>query len=443
MRSPLTLVASFILAAHAAAQLPASKAEPVPVELALASLREVHTGVIAEEMHVRFRSGAGGERTDTIALRMESNADAVQRLRLELGPLRIYAASGTITAVHASAPGRCYTRSYTGALTPQVLAGVLPPIPLPQFALVADRGGAFRAPTPHTADISWSDAVLDDTVRPPTVTLTGAGAKSRVTLIANAETSRLIRFTASIQGPDGDSTLELMNFRPVDPGDPATWAIPTEGLEQVATLAALRPPAPPPAAEILPGQPVPDLSFSRPDLSRWSLHSALLDAAANQAAAGAAAPPAVVIFFRFSAIPERAAEIIRDAKAGLAALRQVTIGRALPGDNPAEIGPLPAVTASAIVMELGEFTPQRWEEARSAWGLISRERRPRNPLDIPADALMWAPSAAQTIERFAHGANAIVVVVAPDRTLKAVIRLDGRYADMVAVAKELRDLLTP
>ena len=51
---------------------------------------------------------------------------------------------------------------------------------------------------------------------------------------------RVVKFTATIHGRSGDSTLELTSHS-VDPGDPASWAIKTEGRERVASVSDLKP----------------------------------------------------------------------------------------------------------------------------------------------------------------------------------------------------------
>jgi hypothetical protein len=398
--------------------------EPVPVDVALTDLRNAYAKTTADEMSVRFRARGGGDRTDTIIVRIQNSPDGPQRMLLDMGALRIYAAAGKLTAINTAAPGRYVEKAYTGVLSPASLADLIPPVPLPQLALAAGRG-AFNSPTPYTPSVSWTSAQVESLVHVRSLVLNGSNPNSTVTVWANPDTGRLTRLTATVRKHDSESTVELA-IHPVDPGDPASWAIKTEGRERAASLADLRSAAPRPAPEIAIGQPVPDLSFSKPDLTKWSLHAALADAV-KEAAAGAPSPPVILVLFRSPPQADKAEAIARDAKAGLAALRTAATST----DLSRLAHPL---TAAAVVIELADFNQDRWQEIARDWAAGSNPR-------VGADDLLWASSGAQTIDRLAPGAQAVVIVVAPDRNLRAAIRLDGRAGDTGGLLQDLNAAL--
>src|SRR5262245_3593820 len=186
-------VAAIMFAAGAAAQpstrsplLP--KGQAVPPEVALQDLHTAYARTFAEETTVRFRAVGGSERGDDLVIRVQARpGEGVQRMLLKAGVLRVYAAGGRVTAISTSNPAKYVQQTYQEPLTPASLAGLMPPIPLPQLALAAGHA-AFRSPTPYTPDVAWTDAVVDESVRGKTVTLTGGGPNSRLTLVANADT---------------------------------------------------------------------------------------------------------------------------------------------------------------------------------------------------------------------------------------------------------------
>jgi hypothetical protein len=422
IRLALVQIGVFLCMGGAAAAQPVVRdppPEPVPVDVALTDLRNAYAKTTADEMSVRFRARGGGDRTDTIIVRIQNSPDGPQRMLLDMGALRVYAASGRLIAINTSVPGKYVEKAYTGMLSPASLAGLLPPVPLPQLALAAGRG-AFNTPTPYTPTLSWRGAQVETLVHVRSLVLNGSSPTSTVTVSANPDTGRLTRLTATIRKRDSENTVELA-IHPIDPGDPASWAIKTDGRERAALLADLRSAAPRPPPEIAPGQPVPDLSFSKPDLTKWSLHAALA-AAAKDAPAGAA-PPATLILFRSPPQADKADAVARDAKAGLAVLRTLSTSA-----DPGKLArPL---TAAAVVIELAEFNQDRWQEIARDWAAGASPR-------LGADDLFWASSAAQTIDRFAPGAQAILLVVAPDRTLRGVIRLDGRATDAGGITQDV------
>lgn len=173
---------------------------------------------------------------------------------LELGPLRIHASANLITAVSSTNPATILLANYDRPLWPGVFDTLLPPLPAPQLA--AAFGDAERLPislTPYSSRVIWSKALLDPNPTPPILTLTGesagpltggSGGDAKVTLIADARNSRMLRVTISIGTPP---TVMDLSMLPVELGDLAEWKPPVADRREVKTLGELvqRPPAPP------------------------------------------------------------------------------------------------------------------------------------------------------------------------------------------------------
>jgi hypothetical protein len=410
------LVALHLLACIAAAQI-LPPAEPLPPELVLDDLREAYAGTIAEEMVVRYRGPQATERSETIVVRIDPGHDPArrpQKMYLELGQLRVLLTHGEMTAINRTAPGRYFAARYQGSITPEVIALLLPPLPLPQLAL-ATGDDPFSSPTPYTHQIAWTSAVAEPDARPPTMRMVGAGPRSSVIVTANVNTARLMRLESLIRTPAGDARLDL-SIRAIDPGNPDLWLIDTGGRQRVDSLAELRPTVR--LGPIPVGEPVPDLSFTYAETSPWRLYSALR-AAEAVAPPGEAPQPVALILLRITAEPAQVEDRLREAHAAATAL--------------ARRQRRPAQIAVAGITTLGDFNPDRWNAARAAWlNLLQRQ-----PIPGHRDELLRGHAPGQTIDIFAPDAVAILIMVNADRTLGSVLRLDGLSSAQITAA--LRD----
>jgi hypothetical protein len=223
------------------------KGEPLPVDLALEAACDAYARKpSADEITVKFKAPGAEQRSDRFVVRLEPGdtpRSGPRRMFLDLGQLKVYAEGGTLTAVNTAAPGKYVQREYTPPLTPATLVTFMPPVPLPQLALADEDPKQTRSLTPYTPEVRWATAEPDMSLRPPTVSIQGSGPTGPSTLTTSADTGRVLRLTATIHGRAGDSTLELTS-RAVDPGDPASWAIKTEGRERVASVGELKPTPP-------------------------------------------------------------------------------------------------------------------------------------------------------------------------------------------------------
>jgi hypothetical protein len=416
--------------------VPAPEQVTLPVEVALDDLHAAYAKPTAEEMTIKLRTPQGSERNESITVRIDPGEPGVaggpRRVHLELGTLRILLGDGKFVAINTGVPGRYFEKPMKGPPTPAALAELLPPIPLPQLELAAGKPG-FSRPTPYTPDVQWNGATADPAARPRVMVISGQGPAGPVTLTANVESGRLTRIQGTIRGREGDTTLDLA-CRTLDPGDPASWSINTEGREKVAALTDLRPPPPKPPSQIMAGQAVPEMSYARPDLSAWTVPGVAIDQGAGP---DAGASPLALVLFRGPAAPERAAVIARDAQAGWAVLRALQLGQSIPGQEGTAAEQIRFASAAAIVIEIADFSRERWGDAQVAWNAAAGTTEP----GADGQELMWASSGQQTIDRFQPGAGAVIAVIGPDRILRGVVGLDGRSLEPQRIAAEVRALL--
>lgn len=217
--------------------------EPVPAELFLSDVRDAYSKPFADEVVIRLRSSSG-DRTDTVTVRVDpgppGEADRPRAVLLEMGPLRVHIAGGMLTVISTQATDKVYRRAFSDPISPAKLAELLPPLLLPQLAIACPGDHRLSTPLEVLRDVAWSDAVVDESARPMTVSMRGSGPTGSITLTTLVSTMRLLKVSATVKRSGTEMQLE-MTVRPVDPGDPAKWAIPTEGRQEVPSLTELRP----------------------------------------------------------------------------------------------------------------------------------------------------------------------------------------------------------
>jgi hypothetical protein len=399
----LAIPAALTIAAAATAQQQ-PRGHAIPPQMIIDDLRESYSLIIAEEVEVRYRAPQAPVRTDSFTVRIDPGADPDHRparLRLDLGPLRIHFADGQMTAISQAAPEVYFQQRYQGPITPALLARMLPPLPLPQLALATVAGDTFSSPAVYTPDIHWISGTLDADVRPAIMTMIGSGPSGNVEVIANAETARLLRVLLQIRSAGAEAPMEL-TMRAIEPGEPETWAIDIDGRRPVNSLSELRPQSRP--GPLAPGREVPDIGFTAPDNTRWSLYSALR-ASSAAAAPGREPAPIAIILFRLPVGEEQSGAQLRQAAAALEAVRgQQQTGRVFD-------------VAVAGITQLGEFNPDRVGAARAAWSNLHTSTAPPH--------LLLGYSSSQNMDLFDPDASAALVLIGADRRLQRIIRLDG------------------
>lgn len=476
----------------AAAHALSAAAEPVDLVSALADLRAAYAGSMTQErVEVAVRkspaAGAAGGQTwrEQYVVRIDPGSPrstAGIGCRLELGELNVWwAAAGlstsggaapgpdgtppgaaaalrgaTLIAVHDRDLASCYLARVEGALTPVKLDAALMPVPVPQVALAfareQDLGVVMQGLTSYTPEITWESASRDERKPPGDVVIIGrvngtavptggpgsATRPAKATLVSDFRTGRLKRFTAEID----EGRLELdLRVKGETALDRVEWAIAPLGRVVVKELAALGPRPGDAAASRI----VPDMLLQTVQGRAWSVRESLRPAASPSAPAPAGGDRRLVLLFvreqtpRDATAPAGPAEPAggkgrefenADARAGWAAAVAVLKDRAAkegaPGAGADRAGA--SLVQSQVVLvaiQPDDKVREKIAAAAKTWG----------------DALVWSASPAGTIDRFAPGAAAVLIVVGEPDVLCGMVRLDGRGAETGAIEAELRRAL--
>lgn len=300
---------------------------------------------------------------------------------LELGPLRALARNGELRVTHKRRGDRYAIFPAGGRSIAAIVADSLPPIPLPELSLAFDDPADPVHLTPFPGIIEWTDAM-----HAPGATklvLIGAGPGTRVTYVVNTETWRLI--AGVLTTPDSGLHIE-MTFEGIDPGDPAEWAIGTQGKSPVPTLAQLQPGD----TDIGAGAPAPPMVFFTLGSKPWRLE------ADHEG-------PIALLFFR---------EI---SPAVLAARDAITTAVGA-GDQPFDVQPV-LVTSRLVGIDLFE----RLGRTVHAYG----------------DHVLWTASPEATIDRFTTG-PACAVFLDADATVRAVVEI-GKGVSRADEARQMNE----
>jgi hypothetical protein len=420
MSQTLLLVVALAAAASAATaqnnaqpQRPTEN-EPVPVALALQDLTDAYSaGPTADEISARV-TYRGLDRTEglsqayTVRIDPDPETRSLRRVLLELAPLRAYFGDGRMVVVSTSAPDKYYEAAFHPPLTNATVQQLLPPVPAPQLVIASGLRAQDAADlTPYTPAVSFSSAIASTRVRPPVMLISGTSNTGPVTLMVDVQSGRLSRFTADIGGPQPTS-IEL-SCRAAEPGDPAQWSPDISGRQRVADLSELRPSPPLPLKA---GDRAPDLSFSHPEQRVWSLLETM---GANPDR------PVALVLWRWSREAQRADAAMKAAQGASRVISR------LGGEFPRHAGP----GFAAVTLELADYTGVLLAELGRRWKSGAAD----------APELYWSPSAARSIDRFAPEADAVLVVIAPDRRILSIIPLDGRREEDLLL--QVRSLLTP
>ncbi len=399
---------------------PGQEPEPIPVALALQDMVAAYSsGPTAEVVTVKatLRTADRNESmTQSFVVRLNPDPEggALREALLELGNLRAYFGDGRLLVTSTAAPEMYYSAEYEPPLTAGTIASLLPPVPAPQLALAAGGDQPITL-TPYSPGVVFATASAFTRARPPFMTLSGASHYGPVSLTADVQTGRILRFTCETARPQ-PSIIEL-TCRVLDPGETESWRPRVDERERVLSLADLRPTPPLPLRV---GDRAPEITLSRPELGVWSLRAALA-AAPEQSVA--------LVFWRWSAEPELARLAARDAAAGLKALQALGAGSA----------GVDLLVVPAVVIELGEYSGAALESAVATWV----GERPGSEPGEEQRRLLWSNSAARSIEPFSAGAHAVAVVVGPDRVIRAIVPLDAAAENGQELARTVRELLTP
>lgn len=305
--------------------------------------------------------------------------------------------SSTVTVVHAADRASYVQARSVGPLGLSGFDRVVPPIPLPMLAAWLDGGAATL---PGAPAVAWNEPV----------TLASGGSRwigrtpdGPAIAIAGPEGLRSWRQSTTLNGRP--ATIDLAFEYTVPPSD--QWGIDLEGRRRVASLAGLQPAE----SAIERFQPMPALPLFAMDRAAWSPPT--IGVEEDQSAVE---PFPVLLLVRATSphgltteIADRVQEAVQVAQQRIEREQRT---RREAGDGVMPIGLRPTIV---LVFSLSEFSLESLSEARSRF---------------PDDAqVVWSASPAATIDRFAPGAEAALVVVDGYRRLVSV--MDPARADLV------------
>lgn len=361
----------------------------------------------------------------------------VNAIALELGQLRIWAdaADRSLTIAHTRDAASCFLAELTPPITSQALARTLPPILIPQL----DFASSAAIPTsmwPYATGITWS-AVEPDERAQNRRTIRGTfsgGAAGSVTITTAGPRLR----TVTIDLPARQISIHL-TCSPVGPCDPPRHAIDPARRTRVASIDDLRPRA----GTLRTGVRVPDMPLTRAGAgnTKWSLTD-LLAPPQDALRADPTTPQAehiVLVLLRVQPSDTKSTLTRFDADRLPGLLLPMRRASFMPKTGPeSERDPatLLARFGLAPVLVMGGATPpapdeilRRLREADDKWGGGSGA----------GVEVLWTTEPAATIDLFAPGAEAVVIILDAESVLRSVISIEpqtttDQVADQIAAA---------
>ncbi len=388
------LVSATILGAIILAQ-----PEPGAIEAAQRFSSAYTESVFAERALVVITDDAGEETTFETTLRRSESCTL-----LELPGLRLFYAEDVLTAERLGEPNPAVVfriesagDGFLSAIGPHV-----PPMPMPELWQFDESGRC------SDAALGAIEVERYDPERSALIARTQAG---EIELILDEETSRV----RSLDAPLGGSRFHAA-YEALDPGEPGSWAIPTEGRWVVTRLAQLTPPRSP----IEPGIQIDDLNLSTPSYQGWKLSEIQADDRVRQSG------PWVVLLVCRADAEDQVFELAGEVASELwqSAAREI-----------ADLGPENAARywlghRSIVVAVSGELKVLP-EQMRTI-----AERSPRG---VP---LMVSTAPASTIDRLRIPAPLTAILVDPSRTVGAVVPIENAETGVSAVLDAMRSFVS-
>lgn len=362
-----------------------------------------------ERVIVTIKPAVGTVRKDEFVVRIDPGlpadpADDV--LALEMGDLRVHAAGGVLSVVHASFPTTIYSAKYDVPLTQRQLRELLPPLPLPQWAIMQAPGDFTDIDlTPFTPDARFSSANSpDQSAEKPIWTVRGYCPRGDLTLTIDGLSQRLTKLSAAMK-PE-NTTIE-MTFEQIAKTPSASWVIDTTGRRVVDALWRL--------SEAMP--PVKRGDTWPPNILRQ------INGKPDEVQL-----PAATIYTIITA-PIAAGAKVEEVQA-IGAAAKKAVDRAVKA----------SVNSACSPLEFREVSALPSEPAGDDWKSIPARAADWWQTKNASEVLLLWPARA-TLSRFIPDAASVIVVVDFDRTVQGIIRLDGRADDVEAVAQEIGEAL--
>jgi hypothetical protein len=410
-------------------------------------------GPVAEKVNIEFRRGGSSSlRSAELSFwvdRGEMRASPTpRRLKLDLGRLLVSVEGERFVAVHKHNPTLYYESRLPAesGLTLASLAQVIPSLPLPQIAWALDA----ETPSIESALRALDDSLpidhpqvetdSDELGTTPTVAIDLVGdAGSQFGATIDRVSGRLIEFWFGFSvgdPPHRERALARAKVTTLDPGDPAGWMIQTAGRIRVQSLTELKALAP----AIKPGFKVPNLGLMSAELEPTPLDADFIAASSAESARRRSKPlPALGVFL----IYDVARADMEDVRTGVQAIMEC---RPLHFDTSGtRWSPGPRVERLIPVFEPGRFTTAsinsenaRWTDA--AW-LFDEPVSPARTPDSKPPLRSWSAVGSAVMSELVPNLRSALIVCDAERTLLAIIPLDGRRPERISVTRELREAL--
>lgn len=416
-RTLILLVTAMLLAMGTRPLLAGDKRAPEITPTAAIGLLvdAYHRGPVADRVQIRVVPKNGNERRATALLRLD-RGDAAgfrpRQLRLELGSLLIHADHAMLLAISRLEQRSCFETELAAGLKPEQLAGVMPPLPLPQIEIAFGDDAKLQRPLLYVRDVTWNGIESKTLANKPMYLVKGTSRAGEVTVMIDQVTGRLRQFTAEITaaGSEGQMRLEVSST-PLDAGDPQTWPLNSADRERVAALDLLGPRA----GDLTIGQRFPALPILDATLAPFTPSDVF--ALAN--------PPGalVLVAFRPSTDTDESRLILADAKAGIAALQGLGI-KGAKGVSPLAIRPL-------AVLEGEEFAVERLAAWTARWDHVDQKQ-----LGQKFGSMLSTSSSGISLDRFGPGLSAALIIIGSDQRVLGVVPLDGRVDDEGVIRRE-------
>ncbi|QOI99760.1 MAG: hypothetical protein HRU70_04395 [Phycisphaeraceae bacterium] len=405
------------------AQPRAADVQTPTVEDALAQVRRAYTsGPIAERVQARVAMGRGRERRATFTVFADAGAPASgqtparpPRFKADFGSQLIIAADrDAVTAINRH-ERTTYFRTEPALPIPRAVAETFRPIPSPHLALVFGDHPRLPEPLPYAPDTVWQTVEPVSDAGRPAWLLKGESRGRPVSITLDRASGRIRRVVANLPAvaedgsvPADPPTIEL-TIGVIEPGDPASWAIDTEGRTRVASvsdLVRLRPSINP--GDSLRGVPLMLISSpgGEPDLTPVAVES-LRDEPGG---------PGVLVLLVFRDDPDSGvtgdelAEVA-DLAAGVLAKGETRLGTLAP-----------VALGTGTDLDLSRLA--RWS---SSWGVLRDRLGP-----VLSSSTFLGTSRALSVEVQGRPARRALIVLNAESSVVGVVVLDDRLVDASA-----------
>lgn len=433
MRVVWVAVGWFVLLAAAVGAQPEASSPPPPkpaagpAEPTVAGSMEVAAHLWAVIGRYRFAATADrvrvtlvrpGGRSDMHSLVVRCVPGSAGLARLEFDDLTLVARRGGLRAVHGRDP-TAYAEipaSESAGDPASVLRDLLPPLAIPQLSLAFDPAEVDWCPL--VSGLMWESAERVAFDGHDGVRLRGRTDVGEASLDLVA--ARVRRFEADLDSAGG--TRLIVECEPLEPSDPAGWALDLTGRRRTDSLRALRALG----AAIVVGGRMPRLSallVGRPE-------ERVLGAEEGDDL-GAETRLRAAVLMRDDTAPEQSRAIAEALLGGVIACRRDLLRGRIDGVYSKRLrleGPVGVVLAETTggILERIDRQAEAWRAAVEAvW-----------PAESEGPELVWAADEGRVVDRLAPGAQGVLVLYDGRGTIRAILPL-GAGTSVEAVRASL------